>query len=223
MTRRKMGVGILVLVGTVGLYGLLSRLADVMPIAAPPSVGCFDGCPPSTSLHRRPSGNGLLHSDVAISEVLDTANPNKKEISVLIEKNKYRLTVYHQRQPIKSYPIVLGSAPTGDKLREGDRKTPEGLFRIRDLYPHVSWSKFLWLDYPTPESWQKHLEAKRAGRLDSTATIGGEVGIHGVPEGKDAWIEARQNWTWGCVSLKNKDIDELYSIVQIGTVVEIVP
>jgi murein L,D-transpeptidase YafK len=222
MTRRKIGVGILVLAGAMGFYGLLSRLGYVVPIAALPSVGCFNGCSSSELLHRRPSGNGL-HSDTAISEALDTTNFDKKEISILIEKAKYRLTVYYQRQPIKSYPIVLGSAPTGDKLREGDRKTPEGMFRIRDLYPHASWSKFLWLDYPTPASWQKHLEAKRAGRLDPTAAIGGEVGIHGVPAGNDAWIETRQNWTWGCASLKNKDIDELYSVVQIGTVVEIVP
>lgn len=223
MAQRKIVMGALILAGAVGLYGLLSRLGYVMPVSALPSVLCFDGCPASDAMHQPPPGKGLLNSNAALTSLLGTETPDKQNISVLIEKAKYRLTVYDNRQPIKSYPIVLGSSPTGDKLREGDRKTPEGIFRIRDLYPHESWSKFLWLDYPNKASWRNHLEAKRSGKLDLSATIGGEVGIHGVPEGNDDWIDARQNWTWGCPSLKNQDIDEIYDVVQVGTVVEIVP
>ena len=36
-------------------------------------------------------------------------------------------------------------------------------------------------------------------------------------------IEQRSNWTWGCISLKNRDVDELYRFVGDGTLVEIVP
>ncbi|PZD73902.1 hypothetical protein C1752_01593 [Acaryochloris thomasi RCC1774] len=223
MAQRKIVVGVLILSGAAGLYGVLSRLGYVTPVSALPSVLCFDGCLSAEAMHKLPAEKGLLNGDAALTSLLGTDTPNKQNISVLIEKAKYRLTIYDDRQPIKSYPIVLGSAPTGDKLREGDRKTPEGIFRIRDLYPHESWSKFLWLDYPNKTSWRKHLAAKRSGKLDLSATIGGEVGIHGVPEGNDAWIDARQNWTWGCPSLKNKDIDEIYNVVQVGTVVEIVP
>ncbi len=223
MAQRKIVIGALALAGTVGLYGLLSRLGYMMPVSALPSVLCFDGCPAPQPIHTPPAGEGFLNRDAILTDLLNTETPNKQNISVLIEKAKYRLTVYYDRKPIKSYPIVLGSAPTGDKLREGDRKTPEGIFRIRDLYPHDSWSKFMWLDYPNKDSWRKHLQAKRTGKLDMTATIGGEVGIHGVPDGQDAWVDAQQNWTWGCPSLKNKDIDELYSVAQVGTIVEIVP
>ncbi|MGF1603635.1 MAG: murein L,D-transpeptidase family protein [Thermosynechococcaceae cyanobacterium] len=220
---RTIQLGILALASSVALYALSSRLGYTMPISSIPSLLCVGGCPDSQSMHQPSATEGLLNGDKTIASVLETETPNKQNISILIEKAKYRLTVYYDRKPIKSYPMVLGSAPTGDKLREGDRKTPEGIFKIRDLYPHESWSKFLWLDYPTEVSWRKHLEAKRSGKLDLSATIGGEVGIHGVPEGNDGWIDTRQNWTWGCPSLKNKDIDELYSVVQVGTVVEILP
>jgi lipoprotein-anchoring transpeptidase ErfK/SrfK len=44
-----------------------------------------------------------------------------------------------------------------------------------------------------------------------------------VPEGKDFLIDRSINWTQGCVSLKNKDVAEVYELVQKGTVVEIVP
>jgi hypothetical protein len=43
----------------------------------------------------------------------------------------------------------------------------------------------------------------------------------GVPQGRDEMIDARQNWTWGCPSLKNQDVDELYKLVKTGTLVEI--
>ena len=54
-------------------------------------------------------------------------------------------------------------------------------------------------------------------------TIGGEIGIHGVPQHNDSLIDSQSNWTWGCISLKNHDVDELYSVIQIGTVVTIIP
>ncbi|MEM7581203.1 MAG: L,D-transpeptidase, partial [Cyanobacteria bacterium P01_A01_bin.80] len=49
------------------------------------------------------------------------------------------------------------------------------------------------------------------------------VGIHGVPQGNDELINERNNWTWGCPSMKNSDVDELYGVVKVGTLVEIIP
>lgn len=54
------------------------------------------------------------------------------------------------------------------------------------------------------------------------ATIGGEIGIHGVPANKSYIITQRQNWTWGCISLKNEDINEMYPYVFKGMGIEIV-
>jgi murein L,D-transpeptidase YafK len=147
----------------------------------------------------------------------------KSRISLLIEKRNYRLTVYYDQQPIKSYPMVLGGNPVGDKRQEGDNKTPEGIFRIRDHYPHPDWSQFLWLDYPTPSSRQKHCLAKQSGQISPVASVGSEIGIHGVPEGKDSLIDKRQNWTAGCIALKRQDVDEIAGLIQVGTVVEIIP
>ncbi len=119
--------------------------------------------------------------------------------------------------------MVFGSNPTGDKLREGDEKTPEGIYHIRDLYPHADWAKFIWLDYPTSQSWRKHFQAKLTGEINFLLPIGGEIGIHGVPKGGDNLIDERSNWTWGCVSLKNDDVNEIYQFVKQGTLVEITP
>lgn len=164
----------------------------------------------------------LLNYDRSILDLVSQPI-NKSQTAIRIEKSNYQLIILYQNSPIKSYPIVLGSNPVGDKLREGDLKTPEGIFKIRDLYPHARWSKFIWLDYPNQESWDKHLAAKRTGKIKPSDTIGGEIGIHGVPNNSDSLIDRQSNWTWGCISLKNKDVDEIYSVLQTGTTVEIVP
>jgi murein L,D-transpeptidase YafK len=138
-------------------------------------------------------------------------------------KSKYRLTVYYRQQPIKSYPFVLGQNPVGDKAKEGDYKTPEGIFNIRDLYPHPSWSKFLWLDDPNSTSWRKHFNAKLNGKIGLLDSVGSEVGIHRIARKSESFIDEQIHWTWGCISLKNKVIDEIYSAVKVGTIVEILP
>ncbi|MDJ0648702.1 MAG: L,D-transpeptidase [Xenococcaceae cyanobacterium MO_188.B19] len=164
----------------------------------------------------------LLNYQLPITEII-IAPIDKSQTAILIEKSQYRLTIYYQNQAIKSYPVVFGQNPVGDKLQERDMKTPEGIFKVRDLYPHNSWSKFIWLDYPNDDSWSKHLEAKKSGKIKVSAAIGGEIGIHGVPDNSDLLIDNRDNWTWGCISLKNKDVDEIYSVIQTGTIVKIIP
>lgn len=154
----------------------------------------------------------------AIEEViLDPASIDKSKTSIYISKSKYQLSLMQEGKVLKTWKVVLGSNPKDDKLRQGDRCTPEGNFKVRDLYPHRSWSKFIWIDYPNEESRKKHAEAKAEGIIDEDASIGGEVGIHGVPPDQDYWIDQGDNWTYGCVSLKNKDVDELYQYIQIGT------
>ena len=49
---------------------------------------------------------------------------------ILIEKSARRMVVFRAGKPLKTYQIALGFAPTGDKLRQGDGRTPEGRFRI---------------------------------------------------------------------------------------------
>ncbi|MCC5637567.1 L,D-transpeptidase [Nostoc sp. CHAB 5844] len=204
------------------LYLLLVRLGLMAPIQEIPQILCIKNCQPEQNFHTPLAGNQLLNYDNPLEQLI-SKNSNKKKISILIEKSQHRLTLYYDLKPIKSYSVVFGSNSLGDKYGEGDKKTPEGILRIRDLYPHPQWSKFMWLDYPNVQSWQKHFQAKADGKLAWQISIGGEVGIHGVPVGADKMIDDRYNWTLGCPSLKNKDIDELYQWVEKGTVVEILP
>ena len=228
-----------ILYGCVSVVGYLAlvRVGFLFPLQLFPEVLCLNTCEMPQSFHPetwsdgvlinetiendRLSNNDLMH-DQAIASLLPSYFDRNK-VTVLIEKSEHRLIVFYDQRPIKSYPVVFGSNPVGDKRNEGDRKTPEGIFHIRDLYPHPAWSKFLWLDYPNPQSWREHFQAKASGELNWLLPIGGEVGIHGVPNNNNDLIDDQTNWTWGCPSMKNEDVDELYSVVQVGTLVEIVP
>jgi murein L,D-transpeptidase YafK len=200
------------------LYFLLYRLEYVPGLTDIPKI--LKAKDDRQPMHSLPTDS--LTSDQALEKMLGD-NVDRQKISVLVEKSKYRLTVFYQLRPIKSYPVVFGNSPIGTKLKQGDRKTPEGISRIRSSYPHPSWSKFLWLDYPNAQSWRNHYQAKFSGQIGWFDSIGNEVGIHGVPKNSDQYIDQQNNWTWGCVSLKTSDIDEIYSYTSAGTIVEIVP
>jgi murein L,D-transpeptidase YafK len=151
----------------------------------------------------------IIKSQKPLKFLLDSLKINSQTLRFLILKSKYEMSVWHDSIKIKTYPVVFGTNPVDDKLREGDRCTPEGKFKIRDKYPHSAWSKFIWIDYPNADSWKKHNEAKRKRLIPADSKIGGEVGIHGVPEGSDFAIDEKNNWTWGCISLKTNDINEI--------------
>jgi len=212
----------LLFIFSLGLYTLVFRKGYLPPLSYFLDLFQSDNSKQKVSLPL-PTDSKLLNYDRSIAEIISNQNIDRTQTSIAIEKSKYRLTLYYQGKAIKSYPVVFGKNPVGDKFQEGDYKTPEGVFKIRDFYPHRSWSKFIWIDYPNSNSWKKHLKAKQKGKINSSASIGGEIGIHGVPEGSDYLIVNRKNWTWGCIALKNKDVNEIYNLVQVGTTIEIIP
>ena len=156
-----------------------------------------------------------------LKTIVDSLKIDPKSIKIVIVKSKYELSIWSGTTNLKTYPVVFGHNPVDDKLRQGDMCTPEGIFKIKSKYPHASWAKFMWIDYPNATSWEKHNEAKRKGIIAANSKIGGEVGIHGVPKDCDYAIDTKQNWTWGCISLKNKDVNEIYEVIGVGTEVEI--
>jgi murein L,D-transpeptidase YafK len=157
----------------------------------------------------------------SLSELIRSNHLDASGISILIDKSDYKLYIRIDSLVLKEYPVVFGKRENNDKLMQGDKCTPEGHFKIISKYPHKSWSKFIWLNYPNDESWKKHNEAINSGKIPPDADIGGEVGIHGVPKGMDYLIDAGYNWTLGCISMKNRDVDEIYPYITKSTSIEI--
>ena len=134
---------------------------------------------------------------------------------ILIEKSARRLTVIRDGKPLRSYPVALGFAPEGDKARQGDGKTPEGLFTINRRNPKSRYHLSLGIDYPRPED----IARARESGIDP----GGDIFIHGQPNGLGNLVTIANDWTAGCIALSNRDIEELWRITPLGTPVEIRP
>ena len=142
-------------------------------------------------------------------------------VRIVIDKSDYELHVYDAKGWFVTYPVVFGVAPLDDKKMEGDRRTPEGTFRITAKRPHSKWSYFIALDYPTKEDIAKFNQRKQRGEIPRNATPGGGIGIHGTWPRDEFMIDRYKNWTNGCIALKNEDVRDLYSYIQPGTPVTI--
>lgn len=138
---------------------------------------------------------------------------------IVVHKRARKLTVYQGLTPLKSYPVVLGRNPVGDKVCQGDLCTPEGVYRVVTKFDHPRWDKFILLDYPNTQNWLKFAEAKKKGRIPPDADIGGQVGIHGTDDPEKNL--RGENWTWGCVSMFNHHLDEIYPLVNEKTLIVI--
>lgn len=142
-------------------------------------------------------------------------------VRIVIDKSSYELYVYDRQGWFATYPVVFGNSSLDDKKMEGDRNTPEGSFKIANKRIHEKWDRYMGLDYPTAQSLEKFRQRKLRGEIPANASPGGGVGIHGTWPHDDYMIDRYQNWTNGCISLKNEDIEDLYSYVPVGTPVTI--
>ena len=137
--------------------------------------------------------------------------------SIVVEKKAHKLTLFRDGKPTRTYLVALGGSPTGDKLRAGDRRTPEGIFYIDERQPNSRYHLALHISYPDA--------VHRARSQAIGAAPGGDIMIHGLPNGMGAAGATHRlaDWTNGCVALTDQEIEEIWSVVPIGTPVEIKP
>ena len=155
--------------------------------------------------------------DVTTSKAKRNLSKPKAPVKIVVDKSSYELYVYDSEGWFATYPVVFGNGSLDDKKMEGDRNTPEGNFKIVSKRVHEKWDRYMGLDYPTRESLEKFNNRKKRGEIPSSASPGGGIGIHGTWPREDFVVDRYKNWTNGCISLKNKDIEDLYSYISTGT------
>lgn len=146
---------------------------------------------------------------------------SKSAYYIVIDKSDYELNVYDAEGWLVTFPIVLGNKDQGDKMVQGDRKTPEGTFTIINKKIHNKWCRYMGLDFPTAADIAKFNLRKQQGLIPPFAKLGGDIGIHGTWPHEDYAIDQYQNWTEGCISLKNEHIKQLFAMIPVGTRVTI--
>ncbi|MEW6272893.1 MAG: L,D-transpeptidase [Thermodesulfobacteriota bacterium] len=135
--------------------------------------------------------------------------------AVVVRRSCRTLSVYQYGQWLRTYHHVAFGRVPGVKLYEGDRRTPNGLYRIVGRREHPRWSRFLLIDYPNLSDIDDHQRALDEGL--ALGGPGGEIGIHGTD--KPDFNQLGIDWTFGCVALMNDDVEELYELVPDGTLV----
>jgi murein L,D-transpeptidase YafK len=125
------------------------------------------------------------------------------------------MTIFFQGKAIKTYTIALGKNPKGKKQFQGDYKTPEGLYYIDAKSDKSQYHKNLNISYPNKAD---IAQAKKYGR-----SAGGCIKIHGLPNGFKEKDYTLSDWTWGCIGLTNKEIDEVYTHIKLGAPILILP
>lgn len=136
---------------------------------------------------------------------------------VLVVKSERKLYLLREGEVLKDYWIALGANPVGAKQRQGDRRTPEGIYLIDWRTENTAFHRWLNISYPSAE------DRARAAALG--VEPGGKIAIHGIPYGWEPTGPGQpmMDWTNGCIALTNHDLDEVWANVANGTVVEIRP
>jgi murein L,D-transpeptidase YafK len=140
---------------------------------------------------------------------------------IIIDKSDYELKVYDAEGWYATYPVVFGSNDMNDKYMEGDKRTPEGHFKVLLKKIHPKWGPELLLDFPNEESIKKFNERQARGLIPRNARIGSGIAIHATRPQEEWTVDYFQNWTDGCVSLKYSEAKDLYSYIPAGTPVTI--
>jgi lipoprotein-anchoring transpeptidase ErfK/SrfK len=146
--------------------------------------------------------------------------------SVTIFKKRHQLIVYYKSRLFKSYHAVFGrSFEPGTKLWEGDRRTPEGVYAIVEKHPSARWDWFLTLNYPNEIDRHRYDQMRVDGEVPREdghpVGVGGRIGIHGSDEPE--LNRGDINWTTGCISVDDEDVEELTRLLPKGTLVIINP
>ena len=137
--------------------------------------------------------------------------------TILVRKAERRMYLMRANRIIAEYPIRLGLNPTGHKEREGDFRTPEGLYQLVGRNPRSEYFLSLEVSYPNEED---RARAKKSG-----VSPGGLIMIHGQPNvpRKSPDYYANYDWTNGCIAVSNSDMVDIWLRTQPGTVIVIRP
>lgn len=140
----------------------------------------------------------------------NTGNP-----ALVVLKENHRVDLYDNGRVIRSYQADIGYRSINDKQRSGDAATPEGRYRVTAKKSASHFYRALALNYPNDEDRAEFDRLRRAGVIPRGASPGGLIEIHGNGGRK-------KDWTNGCIALSDRDIDDLFPRVAVGTPVTIV-
>ena len=136
---------------------------------------------------------------------------------VLVEKSDRLLHLMQDGEIFRTFDIALGIRPVGDKLYEGDFRTPEGFYTLDRRNPNSEFFLSIQVSYPNGQD----IREARSQGLDP----GGAIMIHGqpnIPTRSETYYRT-QDWTNGCIAVSNSDMIDIWLMTGKNTPIEIRP
>ncbi len=152
---------------------------------------------------------------LALSARASSIQPKVDRILVL--KKKHEMLLLDGEQIVKTYSVALGYGGLKAKQREGDHRTPEGIYEIDWRNPASRFHLSLHLSYPA--------EADKERARKRHVSPGGDIMIHGLGS-EFSYLGVKQylqDWTDGCIAVTDTEIEEIWKLVPDRTPVEIRP
>jgi murein L,D-transpeptidase YafK len=145
------------------------------------------------------------------------AAANAQATMIVVDKKARKLMLLHDTNVLKTYDVSLGRAAGGSKQQEGDGRTPEGRYVIDAKNQSSRFHLALHVSYPDAA------DRDRARRLG--VSPGGDIMVHGLRNGL-GWLGGLHravDWTDGCIAVTDSQVEEIWSLVAVGTPIEIKP
>ncbi len=141
----------------------------------------------------------------------------EKADKVIVFKSKRVLLLMREGEILKAYRIALGKQPKGRKIKAGDKRTPEGTYILDSRNYDSKFHRALHISYPNDS------DISNAQRLG--VSPGGDIMIHGLPNGMKTLGKLHRtiDWTDGCIAVTDSEIEEIWTLVSDGTLIEIKP
>ncbi|CAH0530095.1 L,D-transpeptidase family protein [Vibrio hippocampi] len=134
---------------------------------------------------------------------------------VEVKKSVRRMYLIAGDEIVREYRIALGKNPRGHKVQEGDNRTPEGQYTLDFVMDDSAFYRSIHISYPNATDQQR--------AQDLGVSPGGNIKIHGLKNdnSKPPRFVQSFDWTNGCIAITNDQMDELLTLVNVGTPIHI--
>jgi len=173
--------------------------------------------------------------EITLDEAKNNNNIDKiTNPSIIVDRKNYTLELYSDTTLVKKFNAVFGRNKGSLKLSKDDFITPSGKFKICKIDSKHTYYKKLYLNYPKISDAAEALKMKIISRKEYLAIsnsikstgcsfgetpLGSDIGIQGIGEYNLIFknLPFVFNWTNGSIAISNENVDELLSVVNVGT------
>lgn len=175
--------------------------------------------------------------EVTLEEAMQQKGIAKlSDVQLVISRYNYTMNLFSDTTLVKSYKVVFGQGSGKVKTSVFDNVTPLGTYNVCRMDDNHEFYKKIFLNYPTERDAAEALKNGTITKVEyqlivsndgdcppSETRLGASIGIHGIGEYNFIFknLPFAFNWTNGSIAVSNENIDELFEVVSLNTVVEI--